>query len=159
VSILSGFAKGLLSLLDSQNFGEAPRELGAIVVPTVDAGDLYLLNKQVGVVQVLAAPVNGNNAGGGLVVPQGEVWRIHAGGVFVLAGVGVTLDITPIAIVSGIVVPLGTTQSILASTTRMLPMLESPLWLSAGSELSCYITAIAGAPTVSIAYIVSKLKA
>jgi hypothetical protein len=149
----------LLSLLDSQNFGEAPKTFGDVVVPTVEIGELYLLSKQVGVAFVMAAPVNGPNSGGGLQVPAGEIWRVHYGGLQIINGVGVTGDFTPAANVTGGSIPIGATISVAASTTRIAPFIEQPFWLTAGSELSVFISALVGAPTVSLAYVVSKLKA
>lgn len=158
MGMLSGFPKGLLSLLGSQNFGINPKDLSDVVAPTVELSELYLLSKQVSTFQTIAAPANGTNAGAGLIVPAGEVWRVHAGGIFVITGVGVTLDITPITIVNGITCPLASTTSIAASLFRWVPMIMNPFWADAGSELGAYISALVGAPTVSIQYLVSKLR-
>lgn len=159
-SRLAGFPTGLLDLVGSQNFGIAPKELLETVSPTVDMLELYSLTKQSGRISILSAPANGNNAGQGLVVPAGEVWRIVAGGIFVAAGVGVTGDFTPIVNSGGGTTPLGDTLSVAASTTRWITSKAgSAFWLRSGDELGAYITALAGAPTVSVAYQVARFRA
>ena len=156
---LAGFPTGLLSLLGSQSFGEAPKTLADDIQCTVETQDLYLLTTQVNTVQIIAAPANGQNLGAGLVVPTGEVWRVLAGGVFVLNGVGVTGDYTPILNSNAGLVPLADTVSLVASTTRMICWKQVPFWLRAGQELSVYISALVGAPTVSVAALIGRLRA
>lgn len=157
MSILSGFARGLLSLLDSQNFGEAPKSLSDTISPIVDTTGLYLLTKQSGVVGLVAVPAGLNRV---IQVPLGEVWRVHAGGVFVLNPVAVTNTWTPFIEVSGIVVPIAPSFSVPASATRMQPMTVQPFFLSAGDWLGVYGSELVGVPTaVSCAYVVSRLKA
>lgn len=156
MSRISGFPTGFLSLLDSKSFGEQPDVVGDAIVPTVDIGDLFLSTKTNGEVQVVAVPALGPNAG--LRVPNGEVWKVQAGGIFVLAGAGVTLDLTPVVEVTGIITPIADTISVLASTTRMVTMKAAPFWLKAGAQLTAYVTALVGVPTISIAYVVSRLR-
>lgn len=149
----------MLDLVGSQNFGVAPKDLGELVVPQIDLSPLYLLTKQRAQVQIVAVPAAGQNAGGGLVVPAGEVWKVHAGGIFVLCGAGVSGDFTPIISVNGGVTPIADTLSVAANTTRMISMKQEPFWLPAGAELSVYISALVLVPTVSISYLVSRLRA
>lgn len=154
---LAGFPTGLLSLVGSQSFGTAPKELGDIIAPTLELGELYLLTKQEGQVGVVAVPAAGpNNA---ITVPNGEVWRVNYGGVFVQTGVGVTLDWTPCAFANGGIVPIGDTHVQAASQTRLQAVKQAPLWLQAGQSLGVYITALVGAPTVSFSVAVSRLRA
>jgi len=159
VSRLAGYPTGLLDLVGSQSFGIAPKDLSDIVGPIVDLTGLYMLTKQVAAIAIMAAPANGTNATKGLIVPAGEVWSIRAGGVFVGAGVGVSGDFTPTMISNGLTVALGATTPVAASTTRWLEMTMGPIFLKAGDELTCHISLIAGAPTVSIQYLVAKFRA
>ena len=154
---LSAFPNGLLSLTGSQSFGTAPKELGDIIAPTIELADLYLLSLQEPEVLILAAPVNGINAG--IRVPPGEVWRVVAGGVFVLAGAGVTLDWTPVVESQGGLIPIGDTQSQAASTTRLQASKQTPFWVKSGDQVTIYIQALVGVPTVSIALLIDRLRA
>lgn len=154
---LSGFPTGLLSLVGSQSFGTAPKELGDVVAPTLDVAALYLLTKQEPEIAVIAVPAAGPNLG--IVVPAGEVWLANYGGVFSLTGVGVTLDWTPIATIESGTIPIGDTVVQLASQTRWQASKQLPIWLSAGQGLGVYISALVGAPTLSVAYNISRLRA
>lgn len=159
MSILSGFAKGFLSLVDSQNFGINPKDLSDTVSPVVSIEDLYLLQKQVGVLGIVAVPAAGLNLA--ITVPVGEVWRVHLGGVFMINGVGVTNTYTPVAEVKGgggIAVPLGPGVAGPASATTLAPMTCAPFWLNAGDSLGAYGASLVGVPTVSVAFMVSKLR-
>jgi hypothetical protein len=160
VSRLSSFPTALLSLLGSQNFGESPNELGQMVVPTVDIGELFALTKQVPVFGQLAAPAIGNNAGQGIVVPSGEVWRVMYGGLFVNCGAGVSGEFTPTLLVEGSSCPLAMTYAVAASTQRQSPVVQVPMWIQAGTELGCTISpGLVLVPTVSMRYVVQKFRA
>jgi len=78
---ISGFPAGLLSLLDAQNFGEAPNELLSGISPTVDLAHMFALSKQVAISgsnsSITAAGFALMTAGLVLpVVPVGEVWHV-----------------------------------------------------------------------------------
>jgi len=157
VSTISGFPTGLLGLLDSKNFGQQPNTLSDVIVPIVDTTGLFETTKQFGEVQLIAAPANGINVG--LRVPQGEVWRVHAGGVFCLTGAGDSLEWTPVIEVNLTVIPIADTQVQGSDITRMVAMKVAPFWLQPGSQLSVFISAIVGVPTaMSVAYLVSRLR-
>lgn len=159
MSQIAGFAKGLLSLLDSQSFGESPKVLGDTIVPVVSIEELYLLQKQTTVVSIVGAPVNNLNPNA-IPVPSGEVWRIHAGGIFMLNPVAVTNGFAPVINIDGGVIPLGPLVASPASASRWAPMTCGPFWLSAGGTLAAYGSELVGVPTsVSIAFLVSKLRA
>jgi len=156
MSTISGFPIGFLSLLESKTFGNNPNQVGDVLLPTVDIGDLFLTTKQTAHVQGVAAPANGPNAG--IFVPPGEVWRIHAGGMFAICPVGATIDATLVVEQNSGVLPLSDTLVIAPNTTRWLSMKSPAFWLQAGAQFSVYITSLAGAPTVSLGILVSKLK-
>ncbi len=160
MSRLSGYPSGLLSLLGSQNFGEAPKDLSDVVSPVVDISGLYLLSSQSSALSVLAAPANGQNQGAGLVVPKSEVWRVWGGGLAITNGVGVTGEYTPIINDGGISIPIGNTLVTAASQTRWVPMVQGPFWLRAGQELGVSIGALVGVPgLVAVSCLVSRLRA
>lgn len=154
---LSGFPTALLSLLGSQSFGNAPKELDDVISPVIDTAELYLVSAQQGMAGVVAAPAGGYNRG--LIVPQGEVWRVNYGGAFVLSGVGVTLDWTPCVRIDGGIVPMGDTIVQLASQTRLEAFELLPIWIEAGQELGVYVSALVGVPTISVAFSVAVLRA
>lgn len=159
MSRISGFPSGLLGLLDSKNFGQQPDELVDSITPVINLVDLFLTTKQVGAVQIVAAPANGINAG--IVVPQGEVWRVHCGGVLSITNAFGSHSFTPVVESKGegaIVLPIGETIVQAASLTRWSPMLCDPFYLKAGDQLSAYLGEVADTPTISIAYMVSKIR-
>lgn len=160
MSRLAGYPGGLLSLLQSQSFGEAPKDLSDVISPVVDIAGLYLLTAQRPALAIVAAPANGQNQGAGLIVPAGEVWRIHAGGVLVQHGAGDTGTYTPIINNEGISMPCGNTVDMVATSERWLPIVQTPFWLRAGQELSVSIFNLVGVPTlVAISCLASRLRA
>jgi hypothetical protein len=145
VSLLSGFARGFLSLVDSQNFGEAPRELSGTLIPTVDIAGLYLLNKQTQAAFIVAAPANGSNPC--FTVPRGEVWRLHSCHSLAITGAGVTLDHQPYMTVDGASLYMGEFMSNAANQWRSCIMKAPSLWLPSGAVLGVAVQALVGVPT------------
>jgi len=164
VSVIAGFAKGLLSLLDSQNFGQAPKVLIDNVSPIVDLSPLYLLQKQGGFFGSNSAPANGFNlltAPAAIVssVPSGEVWRLHALSIIIAAGAGASINAAPAIRIDGNAIPLAPLQVVAATQTLVSMSLAPPLWLNAGTELGFYAQATVLAPVVAWQAVVSRLKA
>ena len=159
MSRLSGFPAGLLSLIGSQSFGINPKDLADTISPTMELGELYLLSKQEGKAIVFTAPVNGPNPGQGLIVPPGEVWRVHAGGFFISTGAGVQTDANLIVNLTGATIPISDSISVPASSVRMNAMKSAPFWLQSGGELGVMLASPVGVPTVSVSYIISRLRA
>lgn len=158
MSRLAGFPTGLLSLLGSQNFGEAPKELSDTVLTTVDGSPLYLLSQQVAQIGIVALPANGVNIA--LTVPLGEVWRVAYGGVFCLTGAGTTVDVTAIIGVDGGTVPLSSTVSLAATQQRFIPCIHRDIWLRAGQTLGAHLNLLVGANiSLSASYAISRLRA
>lgn len=163
-SRIAGFAKGFLSLMDAQNFGNAPHELGELINPTVEMGDLFLLSKQVGFFGSNNAPANGFNlltapAGIDSKVPAGEVWRVHAASIIVACGAGAAINATPAVRVDGNAIPLGDLVVVAATQTLTRAIQSAPFWLNAGSELGFYAQGTTLAPVVAFQALVSRLKA
>ena len=158
MSLISGFPRGLLDLLGSQNFGEAPRELGNVVFPVADITDLYLLSKK-SVDVVIANPLtNGTNTANSLLVPNGEVWRVDGFSVFASCAAGETVDITPVVTISGGTMAVGPTVPVAANQSRYAAMTLSPFWLPSGSRVQVFASGIAGVPFGSITAMVSKVR-
>lgn len=155
---LAGFPSGLLSLVGSANFGDAPNQMGDVIAPCIELQDLYLLTAQEPEILIVAAPANGINAG--IRVPAGEVWKVVQGGVFVDTGAGVSLTSwTPVVEASGGVIPIA--DSVLAhpASQTILKAIHTPFWVKAGDQVSVYIRGLAGVPTISIALLISRLRA
>ena len=166
MSVLSGIAKGFLSLLDSNNFGEQPRVLVDNVSPVVDIAPLYLLQKQRfvfgGTAGNLAAGFNSTpvSSGVNLIVPTGEIWLVHHVDASVIPPVGGSGLFTPAIQAEGTTIPLADAAAYVASTRNwIVGKLAAPLWLVAGSELGILAQGVAGATPASLQAIVSKLRA
>lgn len=160
MSILSSYPTGFLSIVGSQNFGEAPRELGSVIAPTMEMGELFMLSKQEAVYVGYAAPIFGNNNGNGLIVPPGEVWRVLAGGAFALPGAGISFMFGP-HIISGNATPLVPLVPAVASMIRAATI-QLPFWARAGEELGVYLSDVVGVPganQVSLRYLIQRFRA
>ena len=160
MSKIAGFPTGLLALLGSQNFGMSPKELVEAVQPCLEMTPFYLTSQMTTVSITLSAPANGGNQAQGFSIPNGENWFIHAIGLQVLAGVGVTGEFTlyQTAQPGTGFCPIADTQVMTASTFRMKAALVDKFWMRSGSEVSCHIANLVGVPTVSIAAVVTRLK-
>jgi len=159
VSILHGFPKGLLSLVGSQAFGTNPKQLGDVVAPTIDLRDLYLLSVQSSIAGSAAAPAAGFNLC--LTVPEGNVWRILAGGGIIVNGAGVTgdwgLTIKP---GGGSEVPLTSVIATAANQVRFLPLTNGPIWASAGTQIGLNGSALVGVPgSCTVSLVISGVRA
>lgn len=156
---LAGFPKGLLSLLQSQSFGQNPKELADIVSPTVELADLYLLSTQECIQFTWNPPGAGFNTGAGLTVPAGEVWRLHGCRVAAINGVGQTQSVSPSLFINGFTLHLSNLFVAVASQNRIQVQQLAPMWLPAGSQLGATVEDLTGTPILNGAYLVSKLKA
>jgi hypothetical protein len=162
VSRISGFPTALLSLLGSQNFGQAPNELGPTIAPCVDVGDLFALTAQTTANASIAAIVNGPNVGAAerIQVPQGEVWRIYQISAFVATGVGATLT-HYLQVVAGQNQSVTVSEAVaqVASTARFnIAKLTAPLWLQAGNFIQLYAADVVGAAPGSVTAIVQRFR-
>lgn len=91
MSRLAGFPQGLLSLLGSQDFGEAPNELSQVIVPIVDLTPMYQASKQSIETTSPGNAIAGVN-GTTFQVPTGETWIIKAADVRMAAGAGAAVS-------------------------------------------------------------------
>ena len=162
---IAGFAKGLLSLLDSQNFGNSPKDLVDAVQPTVELSELYLLTKYQGVfggtVGNLAAGFNStpDAAGVNLVVPSCEVWRLYACSVSVIPAAASTGTFSPSLLLNNTAVQLTDSADYVASTRKWVsgPKI-GPIWMPAGSELGVIAQNVVGTTPASLQALVAKLR-
>ena len=151
---LGNFPKGLLSLLGLQNFGESPRLLSDTVSPVVDQGEQLLLNFQESLFGANAAAANGFNAfaASDLVVPPGDVWRLIAFSVTVVAGVGCTgrmgCSVRTNGPGAGPRFPISNPVDWVASTTNWVCMTTPPFWLLPGYQLGVEVAQLVGGPPV-----------
>lgn len=158
MSVVSGFPSGLLSILDSKNFGENPRVLIESIQPVIPVIDLFLLTKQVVVPSVPANPVVLGNQANTLLVPDGEVWRVHAASAFMSCGVGVTCTFS-LTIQAATFTSISQAVSCPASQERTNPMVSPAFYLGAGFSLGLRAHEVTGAPIGSITAMISRLKA
>lgn len=159
MSVLSGIARGFLSLLDSNNFGEQPRVLNETISPIVDMSELYLLTKQVfafgGTAGNLAAGFNTI-----LTVPAGEIWKIWHVDASVIPPAGASGLFAPCVQAEGTAIPLADAAPYVASTRNwVVSKLPAPTWLGAGVELGILAQGVVGLTPASLQVIVSKLRA
>lgn len=171
MSRLSGFPQGFLSLLGSQNFGEAPKELAEFVQPTIEMLELYLLGNQrlqAWVSNDTSAPtitdVSGaiyyTNPNNNMVVPAGQMWRVHLFGVQMQTGAGEAVNFSPAIAVNNLAMPLGDGPRVLGASASSWQRAEGcPFWLRSGDSLGVWQTGIVGAPNGQAYAVVSVLRA
>jgi hypothetical protein len=166
VSIISGIARGFLSLLDSNNFGEQPRVLVEQIMPTVGMEDLYLLQKQRfvfgGTAGNLVAGFNSvlDAAGLPLIVPTGEIWKVFHVDASVVPAAAASGIFAPALQAEGTTVPLADSAPYVASTRAWsVAKVPAPWWIGAGVEVGVLAQSVAGATPAGIQLWCSKLKA
>lgn len=157
---IAGFPFGLLSLLDSKNFGQNPDQLNDAVASIVDLTGLYLLQKAEVFASTAINPlVAGTNVAVGMVVPTGEVWRIHQASAFVSAGAGAAANFTLVVTGAGTFTAISQLQVVAATQERLAPMISGPLWLTSGMGLAIRAHEVTLAPVASVTAMISRLKA
>lgn len=161
-SRIAGFPSGLLDLLGSQNFGEAPKLFGDQVVPTLECLELYLATKNAVVFNAgTGAVANGQNTGASymLTVPQGELWLVRCVSALLLtaAGEAVTGEVW-ISSQGGTMV-VGNPRTLGASSQGWAVSTQTPFWLPSGSRIGIWGSAVTGAPTAALTALVARLRA
>jgi len=155
---LTGFPNGLLSLVGSNNFGEAPRLLSEVVSPVVDVGELYAASKLETPAQSTFTVLNGANNANSITVPAGEMWRVYKVSAFLSTGVGEAQRSVLIATYGGTSLAISGEANLGASTSQFLRSDDEPFWLLAGGRLGLFSFAPTGVPTASLAAFVTRLR-
>lgn len=160
MSQIAGFPSGLLDIVGSQNFGEAPRDLSQVVSPTMDLTELYLLSKQRIEAVANFVVVNGSNTANSLLVPAGEAWRVYGFSAFVSFAVGDSGSMTALMTLNGIGMAMGETRLHVAGTVEawFVYASQTPIWIPAGARLSLFATAVGGVPNASLQALVSRVR-
>lgn len=163
---LSRFPSGLLGLVGAQNFGENPRQLADVVVPTVDIGDQYMVTLQEPLFGNTAVGANGFNpyTSVPLVVPVGELWKVVAYAVNIVTAAGMSGRVGPSVRIGGAAgpnFPLGDPIAYVASETNWVYWDLDEFWAPAGYEFGASLAQVAGgSPTiVQGAIVFSRLRA
>lgn len=166
MSILSGFPKGLLDLVGSQNFGINPKDLGETVQPVIDLTELYLVGKIDAPQGSLAVAVNGVNimtvggVGDPLLVPNGEVWRVFAFAVSCFVGAASSFTYGPAVQMQGGRFQLSRSQdNATALSSNWNAMDSAPIWLPAGARLMVEGQNLVGTASLSAQALISRLRA
>jgi hypothetical protein len=160
---LSGFPIGLLDLVGSQSFGEAPKELSPTIVPIVDVTPLYLANRFETIVQNPATDVlaNGQNSAKTFVitVPQGELWLVQNVSAFLGTAAGEALTAYLWMTIGSAVVIISESVTLGASIIGWRAMTVHPFYARAGSKFGIWGSGITGVPTASLTANVARFKA
>lgn len=156
MSRIAAFAKGLLGLVDSQNFGRGPSELFESVQPVLELTPLYLLNKQVvkfGGVGALAAGVNS----AALIVPANKVWWIHGASASVIPPAGASGIFSLCAVKDGSALLLADSTTYVASTRIWQTSRYPNLVVGAGTDIAVVAQGVVGATPASIQLLITEL--
>lgn len=81
MGVINRYARGILSLLDSQTQGVAPASLGEQVMPTLDTFWNFAADKPIEYEFVYTGPITTPGAFWTLTVPAGETWWVYGCGV------------------------------------------------------------------------------
>lgn len=157
---LTGFPKGLLSLVESQSFGENVREMATTLAPTLELTDLYLASRLEIVFGSPAAVnlANGFNSIAACQVPAGELWRVYMGNAAVVSPVAATGRFSPAVRINGGSLILGNQVDYLASTTSWSMQTPAAFWAPSGAELGLFGAQVVGASPCSAQFWISRLK-
>jgi len=160
--VIIGFPAGFNDLVGNNNFGEAPRQLSDVVVPTVDIGEQYLAARQVVAFNAGGpfAIANGANGGAGFTinVPAGELWRVYGYSALLTCGAGDSLAAQTILTVDGVTTATGAPILLPNNTVRWIHSSQTPFWARAGSRISVWGSEVVAAPTCSLTVLCTKLK-
>lgn len=152
---VSGFPRGLLDLLGSNNFGENPSELSSVIVPVVDLTPLYLASRVASRAGIgsTAIPVQGFNPVTLLTVPSGRVWAVYSAAAGFSPEAGVTGSVA-LAVISPTdnayrtyLSPL--VDAVAGDVTRIAAANFAPLWLGPGCQIGAYLINVTGAMTAA----------
>lgn len=155
---LSGFPKGLLSLLGSNSFGSNPSELGDIIAPTVDLAGFYMAQAQTVRSTSVNPLVAGPNTGTlNLTVPVGELWFLHSIDIGIF-GVAASSAACSAAMVQDGVTHMLTRSVVAAANTTLFESAQPRVWLPSGSALRMYGAQIVGTPIAGLTALVSILR-
>jgi len=156
---LSGFPKGLLSLLGSNSFGVNPSELGDVIAPVVDLTGMYLISAQTVISTNVNPLVNGPNAGVvNHTVPVGEMWYVHSIDAAIFAVAASSGDISAAMVQDGVTTMLTSSLVVPVNTTRFISA-QPGIWLPSGAALRMYGATVVGTPIGGLTAVVSKLRA
>jgi hypothetical protein len=158
---IAGFPRGLLSLLDAQNFGTNPSQVSETIVPTVDVAP-FLASSVMRLVNcpAAAALVGGFNACPLGVVPPGETWLVIRVSAQVTAGVGEAVAaFAPAILWDAGTLQLTDPQAVAASQTRWAAAPQSaPFALNSGAAIGVYTSGITGVPTGQVTVVYARLR-
>lgn len=149
---ISRIPAGILGFLGIKNGGQYPQELGSILAPTWELGELYLsygaqLGGAVGGVSV---------AGYGVTVapPPGEVWCLHDIGCSVTTGAAEawTGSLCRSSTSGGTTVPISDSQSLGASANCVLTAHHVHSFLCPGENLGLLTLAVTGTVDYYLTY-------
>jgi hypothetical protein len=156
---LSQFAKGLLDLVGLQNFGENPRELSPVVVPTVDIGEQY----QVQLLRPVALPIAdilvGSNSGTTLTVPAGEVWCLKQAAAGAVTDAAEAIAFNVAVQIEGNSYALGPLVTLAASVSGLSVSLYQNLWLPAGAAIGVFCQSKTGTVNGTVTAMFTRLRA
>jgi len=150
---LTGFPRGLLDLIGSNNFGDNPNEMSPVIVPTIDLTDLYMATRIVSRAGIgSGAPAAGVNRVLLTEVPQGKLWALYSAAASFSAEAGVTADVG-----LALTVPadnayrtyLTNWVAVAAGLTKAATAQFAPMFLPSGSRLGVYLQNVTGVPTVA----------
>lgn len=150
----------MLSLVGSQNFGVNVKELADIVAPTVDIGELYLVNQidsPFGGGAALAAGFNAISPF--LDIPQGELWRVFALSASVITPAGAAVTYAPAIRINGGTFAVSDPRTVAASVTDWNVFDTEGLWLPSGASLGVLAQQITGVIPFSAQALISRLRA
>jgi len=159
---ISKYARGLPSLLDLKVSGQGPRVFSDQVVGTIHLLDNYLLQGRESIIATAnVAPAVGFNSTGvpTHVVPQNELWYVWEIEIGMTCGAGAAIRAAAAARYDGLAVSFNRTPfEAVAATFSGFTSDHTPFWATPGTELGFIATAVTLAPSVTLAYLVTKLR-
>jgi hypothetical protein len=156
MGIVNRYAKGLLTVLDSQTQGDTPSSMGDVIAPTMDVSEFLLASKGsvqlqtqnifIGLGQVVEAPV-----------PAGEQWWVRSVHLEVITRDAVVGNwvFALFAALPGIQVPLTSSftmamAAVFATSRTIFQDFNRPFVMKTGDALATSCQAVTGAPVLGV---------
>ena len=153
---------GLISLLGLRGMGETPRVVQPNVDVSVELRDLYLVNQRELILATIGPFVLGPNqlaAGSPGIVPAGELWYVWQFGTRIQTSAVQTATVACAFNTNGVPLLCGDFVSIPINSDSGCFAVLAPFWLKGGDSLGLVASAVAGAPSVAMYALITRLRA
>lgn len=148
MATITQFPRGLVSLTGLRDMGEAPRELAAVIAPSIDVTQFLLLNRETVVVAGTATAIGFVQ---GPEVPAGELWYLHSFTTYCVPLIaGEKIRFTCGVLYQGGFTALGPHSANPTSGERASATCFQSSWIGPGAKLAAFVEAYTSAGGIGL---------